>query len=308
MTPRTATPLIWLPLLLATAGCRDRAAPVQPPERYGTAVRTGFLQDPALCEASGLAASHRDDTLWSHNDSGTSEVLYALGPDGSDRGEVRIRGVENRDWEDIASFVLGGIPYLLVADTGDNAAIYGTYSLLVVEEPRLEEGPTDVPVAWSVRFQYPEGARDCEAVGVDVAAERVLLLTKRTRPPVLYDLPLRAEADLVTARRLTPVPHIPQPTAADLEADPQYGSVRAQPTALDVRADDAVALVQTYGDTYLFHRAPEQSWAQAFAQVPQTIDSPQLQQTEAACFVGDAIYITTEQLPAPIYRIDLPPQ
>jgi len=307
MSPRTAFALAWTLLLLAMAGCQGRDVPVQPPERRGPAVLAGTLQIPALDEASGLAASHRDDTLWSHNDSGTSEVLYALGPDGSGRGEVRVRGVENRDWEDIASFVLSGTPYLLIADTGDNAAIYGTYAFHVVEEPHLDEGPADVPVAWSVRFRYPEGSRDCEAVGVDIAAQRVLLLTKRTDPPVLYDLPLRADGALVVATKLTTVPHIPQPTAADLEEDPKYGSVRAQPTALDVREDGRAALVQTYGDTHLFHRDPGQSWADAFAGVPETIDSPQLPQTEAACFVGDAIYLTTEKHPAPLYRIDLPP-
>jgi hypothetical protein len=301
----------WMSLLLGFSlllACRTQEEGQASSERHYSAVQSGTLQISDLAEASGLAASRRDDTLWSHNDSGTSPVLYAMGPDGSARGEVRVRGVENRDWEDLSSFVIAGTPYLLIADVGDNAQIYGTYALHVVEEPRLDHPPGDVPVAWTVRFRYPKGAMDCEAVAVDVAEEHVLLLTKRTEPPVLYDLPLRpADTQVVVARQLTEVPHIPQPTEADLAEDPLWGHVRAQPTAMDINDEGTVALVQTYGDTYLFRRAPGETWAEVFARVPETIDTPQLAQTEAACFAGSSICLTTEKHPAPLYRIDLPP-
>jgi len=304
------TPHTWMSLLLAFAlvsACRTREAPEVSPEYHSPAVQTGTLQFSDLDEASGLAASHRDDTLWVVNDSNNPAVLFAMGPDGSERGRVRVLGVENRDWEDLASFVLAGTPYLLIADVGDNKAVHSACSLHVVEEPRLDTALTEAPVAWTVRFGFPDGPRDCEAVGVDTEAERVLLLTKRDEPPVLYDVPLRPMGDTpVVARRLAEGPHIPQPTQADLAEDPDYGATRAQPTAMDIDAEGRFALVQTYGDTYLFRREPGEDWAEVFARVPETIDIPQLRQTEAACFSGSWIYLTTEKHPAPLYRVGVP--
>ena len=69
----------------------------------------GRITHPAARETSGLAASHRThDLLWSDNDSGGQPVLYGIGIDGHLRGTVRVAGVKNIDWEDLASFELDG--------------------------------------------------------------------------------------------------------------------------------------------------------------------------------------------------------
>ena len=82
--------------------------------------------------------------------------------------------------------------YLLFADVGDNFARRQSVSFLVVEEPKLEtDQQRPLPVAWQVEFSYPNGPRDSEAVAVDPATERVLILSKRTFPNELYWVPLR---------------------------------------------------------------------------------------------------------------------
>ena len=102
----------------------------------------------------------------------------------------RVKGAKNIDWEDLASFDLGGRHYLMVADTGDNGGLRRTLQLHAFEEPaRLRDGGTLEP-AWSIAFRWPDGPRDCEAVAVDAAAGRVLLVSKKRRPPELFDLPL----------------------------------------------------------------------------------------------------------------------
>jgi len=63
----------------------------------------GTLQDPALVEVSGIAASTRyPSTLWAHNDSGDTARLFAITDAGADRVTFTLSGATANDWEDIA--------------------------------------------------------------------------------------------------------------------------------------------------------------------------------------------------------------
>ncbi|MGI9571502.1 MAG: hypothetical protein ACR2PH_17575, partial [Desulfobulbia bacterium] len=84
----------------------------------------GNLADESLSEASGMVASRRHkNLLWVINDGGNPPLIHAVGLDGSNRGQVRIRNAPNKDWEDLAAFQFDGYPYLLIADCGDNNRI-----------------------------------------------------------------------------------------------------------------------------------------------------------------------------------------
>lgn len=275
---------------------------------------TGMLAHTDLVETSGVAFSRREaDLLWMINDGGHPAALYALGTDGRDQGRIIVDGAHNTDWEDLAGFDLAGRAYLMIADVGDNQAVRATSRIYVVEEPtRLASGafPQAVRLAWQFDFRYEDGPRDCEGAAVDMQAERILLITKRTRPPQLYTLPLRPPSDIKIpiARRVGEMPRLPPPTVQDRLVHPRLGTVFSQPTALDIRMDNRLAVVLTYKDAYLFPRAPEQAWATALAGSPLTVPLPALKQMEAACFDGrgDALYITTEQRPAPLLKVALP--
>src|SRR5215208_316535 len=59
------------------------------------------LQEPAVNESSGIAASRLDPGLfWTHNDSGDDPFIYAFDREGKRRGVWRVRQAEARDWED----------------------------------------------------------------------------------------------------------------------------------------------------------------------------------------------------------------
>jgi len=329
---RRAAALAAFALAMAGCGGRDlgagwrgllaiRGAPLGEPvalERapYGDAVYAGRAGSPLLTEASGLAASRRQgDLLWSHNDSGQRPRLYAFATDGSERGRVWVDDVDPVDWEDLAAFTWRGTPYLLIADTGDNWSWRDRVELLVVEElPLIGSGfprGTSVPVAWRIPFRFEDGPRDCEAVAVDPEGPRVLLLSKRTVPPVLYELPLLPETGAETealrvARRLAEVPGIPPPTAEDVEDRRWLGRYSAMPTGLDISPDGRLAAVLTYREAYLFERAPGESWADAFTRRPQRIPMPPLRQAEAIAFGSDGrtLFVTGEKRPAPLFRLD----
>ena len=181
------TVFLYLILALSTSACAMPTGMSQ----------AGSITAPSIDEASGLAVSRiNDQILWTHNDSGDTARIFAIDTQGQQLATVNITGVNNTDWEDIASFVYQGESYLLIADVGDNQAKRSQYQLHLIKEPNLsllngQKNLSAKPV-WSMTFTYPDGAHDCESVAVDSVKGKILLLTKRDKLPILYELPLIA--------------------------------------------------------------------------------------------------------------------
>ncbi|HUF19342.1 MAG TPA: hypothetical protein VMP00_01185, partial [Burkholderiales bacterium] len=267
------------------------------------------LENPAITEASGLARSSlENDRLWVINDGGSPPVLYAIGTDGSDHGSLTLEAASNIDWEAIASFELDGKAWLLIADTGDNEAARRYSTVYVVEEPTLDRGAdvTAMP-AWTIRFRWPEGPLDCEAVAVDAAAERILLLSKRSIPAVLYELPLRApdRGAIAIATRLGAVQALPPPTADDLARAAPERNWHWQPTAMDIVPGGDRAVILTYRAVYHFTRAAGESWLATLQKATAVRDLAGIREAEAVAFSGDAdhVHVTVEAPHPPLYRI-----
>jgi hypothetical protein len=226
-------------------------------------------------------------------------VLYAIRADGRRVASITITGATNTDWEDLASFDLGGRHYLLIADTGDNGALRRTAQLYVVEEPAVLRNGTLAP-AWSIAFRWPDGPRDCEAVAVDAARGEVLLISKRHRPPELFSLPLTPSPGLQVARRIGALAGVPRPTAEELQDDPREARIRHQVTAADLAPDGRTLAVLTYGEVLFYRRSGDQPWEQAAARPPEIRPLPWLPQAEALGWSpgGRALYATGEVAPA----------
>ncbi|MBM4149184.1 MAG: hypothetical protein FJ224_09070 [Lentisphaerae bacterium] len=278
---------------------------------FSTPRRMGRLSCRSVNESSGLAPSRLTPGMfWTHNDSGGQPVLYAFLADGSEAGAMEIDGAKNRDWEDLASFVLKGKPFLLVADVGDNNAKREHCTLYVVPEPR-SFGTNSIlkcAPAMVITFRYPDGPRDCESVAVDATAGRVLMISKRDKPPVLYELDL-AQAPSphpVVARRLCQVSGIPEPGEYDFRTYGNWADFIWQPTALDISPDGMTALLLTYREACVYERRrADESWAETFSREPQFVRLPQLRGMEAACFGADgrSVFVTREGSDPPFYAI-----
>jgi len=273
---------------------------------------TGLITDPRVAEISGIAASARsDEVLWAINDSGNAPELYALTPSGRVLQQVRIAGVANTDWEDLAAFTRDGKPYLLIADIGDNGGVRAELQLIVVAEPMIgEDTPSTVEPAYVLRVQWPDGPRDSEAVAVNPQGTEALLMSKRRAPAQLFAVSLAPPTDreqVRTARLLTAVSGIPQPSGNELRRAPRSGLWLAQPTAMDIRADGSVVIL-TYRDAYFFAARPGGDLAAALARAPQRLHLPPLPQGEAIAFArdGQSIWATSERLPAPLLRTTAP--
>ncbi|MEG3193012.1 hypothetical protein [Lysobacter sp. D1-1-M9] len=286
--------------LAVAAGC-TRSSEEQPGARP-----SGLLLDPQMNEISGLAASRRHrDVLWMHDDGGNPERLFAVSDKGRRLATFGVEGIVKTDWEDIAAFELDGRDYLLIADTGDNGGLRHTLQLHVIEEPASLQNARLQPV-WSIAFRWPDGARDCEAVAVDVARNQVLLVSKKRQPPQLFAVALRpAGTGLQTAVQLGELAGVPQMSEPALQQAPASGRYDSQVTAADISPDGRTLAVMTYRYLLLYPRADREDWGTAVSRAPQLSELPWLPQAEALGWSadGDALYATGEFVPAPLYRI-----
>jgi len=277
--------------------------------------QVAWIEHKALSEISGLAASTLlSDRLWAINDSNNPASIYAINVNGNVEGQYSIDNAQNYDWEALASFRLNNMPYLLIADIGDNRAQRDHYTLYIVPEPddiaRRVDLQQTIQMAWTITYQYEDGPQDAESIAVDALNNKIFVLNKRTVPVRLYELPLmpnKPKSVSLTAKKITQITNIMQPRLANIftgNATQPFGGLV---TDMSISPNQQSAVILTYSRAYLLHRNPAEDWATAFSRAPEIIDFPLLQQAEAItyAFDGKSIYITSEDQPSPLIQVVL---
>lgn len=156
----------------------------------------GVVRSNDINEASGIALSKTNkDVLWTHNDSGDSSRLFAIGVDGTNVGEFTLQGPRARDWEDIA---VGpgpedGQSYIYIGEIGDNRAKFPDKYIYRIKEPVVGSGnkPTDGVITDFdiIAFRFPDGNRDAETVMVDPLTKDIYVVSKRESHVRIYRAP-----------------------------------------------------------------------------------------------------------------------
>jgi len=287
-------------------GCSPPAPEPQAPQHLPATVLAGRLENKAIDEASGIARSQRQqDVFWVINDGGKPR-LHAVDDRGRELGQVKLIGAKHIDWEDIASFSLAGKPYLLVADIGDNNNKRKDVTVYVVEEPETDQDEAEV--AWSFDYKYPNGPRDAEALTVDIDNERILVLTKRDIPALLYELPLRpASGKRQQAKPLGVIRSLPQPSRQDVMFAPATKARYWQPSGMDMSADGHAAVILTYRGVYYYRRKANELWIDALRNRPAPVSTGDFREAESVAFSPDgrSVFVTFEDRNAILLRIDL---
>lgn len=233
----------------------------------------GVLQNSRIDEASGLVASwDYPNLLYTHNDSGGEPHLYLLDSTGKDKGVIKLKGVQNRDWEDIA---IGpgpeaGKSYVYVGEIGDNNGKYETISLLRFKEPETLKGETEVTPE-TIHLTYPDWPRDAETLMVDPWNGDVFILTKRDSSNTLYTV----EADKLEVGN-EPIP---------------LKKVRKLPITMsvagDISKDGTQILIKNYWVVYYWTRSPGESIPEALSRPPVLLPYKPEPQGEAIAFFPD---------------------
>jgi len=275
--------LIVLIILVCALSCgkRNRSGDS---EIFLEGKRLGQLKDKRLEEVSGLAASNANPGyLWTHNDSGNPAVVYLVDESLNIRLACRLKGVKNRDWEDIA---VGPGPdenktYVYVADIGDNNADHAVKYIYRFEEPILETPKREVTITKfdTIAFRLEDGKKDTEAIMIHPGSKNIYVVSKRERPVVVYEIryPYSVNTTL-TAEKIVSLP-------------------LTQIVSADISWDGKEVLMKNYDDIY-YWQTNDRPIRDVLQQKPQLLKYTEEPQGEAISFNvdGSGFYTLSETI------------
>ncbi|MFO7808566.1 hypothetical protein [Guyparkeria sp.] len=269
-------------------------------------------------EASGLAHSGQHiGLLWTHNDNindpgsmqRVTPLVHGIDFEGRRLLSLELDGVIQRDWEAVERLHVEGSHSLVVADSGDNRDSWPDYVLWFLDEPT--ELPPSVTTNITtpthlLRFRYPDGPADTEAMVVDPHGDQILVLTKREDPPRLFALPLSARqpfpdegsprerlasAEVHQARLLGPMGGLAPTDPINWLLSPLTGRQTSLPTGMALSPDGRLLAVLTYSSLYLFRRDVGERWSEAIRRPVASRSLPRIDQWEGIAFDQDASHL-----------------
>ncbi|MDB4460756.1 hypothetical protein N9047_01035 [bacterium] len=264
----------------------------------------GTNRNKDVTESSGLAFSRQiPDAIWTINDSGNADRAFLLQTNGKLLAEIKLKEARNIDWEALADFEIDGKPYLMIADVGDNARRRKSYQLYFFPEPDLHQQiktAGDKPVKKTVKpkqieFNYEDGPKNCEAIGVDSNNQKIWLVEKvafgasQKKTPGVYalDFSLKSKKKTRVAKRIADFP------------------IR-NVTGMDFSDDGNSLIIRNYLNAHLYTRLDDQPWSELINETtPRAVLLPIQRQGEAICFTPDsqALIVTSEFISQPIWKV-----
>jgi len=245
---------------------------------------------------------HNNENYWAINDSGNSPSLFEINEQGLQLNEYKLP-FANLDWEDLASFESDDSPWIMIADTGDNARLRRLSTLYFVAHPGSEDSANLSP-GHRLDFVYEDGPQNVESVSVSTVEKKIYLISKGASGANIYTLPLILEPyqGLLTAVRVGQLGDLF--TATDVKWWERFFAKRLllSPTSLDISADDRLAVIGNYRHAYLFKRNADENWAHAFSRKPELLLTHRMEQSESISFSSqsDKVMLSSEGLHAPV--------
>lgn len=283
----------------------QQRAVAQVSETYELPVKLADLEERAVNESSGLAASRTSPGLyWTHNDSDNGPFIYAFDSKGARRGVWRVTGAVSRDWEDIAAGPgpKSGASYLYIGDTGDNSGRRAEIIVYRVPEPTIETSavtssklrPLVTEPAEAIRLRYPDGEHDAEALLVHPTSGKIYIVTKVAfEDPSIYEFDSMAATDSPTT--LTRV--------GQLKVQSLFGGII---TGGAISPDgQRVALCDLFQGYELALSGPNTPFDEIWKQPLKTIYLGKRKQGESITYRldGKALLATSEGLPTPLIEV-----
>jgi hypothetical protein len=159
-------------------------------------------------EVSGMADSEiNPGYCWVQQDSNNPPEIILLDHDGLVYKKIYLKGATNIDWEDITTGTLPGTngKVLLIAETGNNSLSRSEFSIYRFPEPSISQDT--INTYHQIRFIYPDGPHDAEALLSDINGD-IYLITKRDTRSRIYKLPFPQQLTAVnTAQFLSELPY-----------------------------------------------------------------------------------------------------
>lgn len=237
----------------------------------------GTIQSNEINEASGLVASRSNPgVLWTHNDSGGGNFIFALNELGQHLGIYTINGASNRDWEDIAigKNPTTGQSEIYLAEIGDNGHNNTIKHIYIVPEPQVSPNQSpialDLTTSRTISFTYPNSVNyDAETFLYDQRSNNFYIITKRNTDEQgsyekIFSLDYPLTNDIIVA-------NFEGNITIPLDDLVNYGA-----TAGDISPDGNFILIKNYQNIYMWERKnmsiPE-ALAQNYIEVPYIMEA-----------------------------------
>ncbi len=271
---------------------------------FGTPEVVAHLSSGDIDESSGLAVSKcQQDVFWTHNDSGGGPFLYAFNSSGKSLGTWRLNGARNADWEDMATVkAADGQCYLYIGEIGDNQQRRDSHSAYRVREPQVttdgsgssKKTPLSIEEFNVLKFQYPGGRHNAEALLVHPVTNDIYVITKEIGgPSEVFKLIPKFDVDEVQMAFKV--------GAISLPAIPT-GFV----TGGDISPDGSHVVLCDYFSGYeLVLPSTAKTFDEVWTQTPTPFDLGPREIGESIAFAGDenSVFATTENAKPPLIRV-----
>lgn len=281
----------------------------------------GDIEYADISESSGLAVSRRyqgeDGIIWTHNDSGDTARIFAMGTDGSHQGVVHLEGIEAVDWEDMSlgpcsvqkagdEDADGNTPTCLyLGDIGDNEAVRPHVTVYRLREPQLpEDRPVDLTVKASditaIHYRYEDGARDAETLMVHPTTGRLYVVDKSRTDGISQVYRVPNPADPTTS----PEAPAQAPRIGQLDFSDRSGFAKMT-TAGDIAPSGKEFSIRTYTKVYTYCVPDGKDFEAVFSAERTLSQPPPTIQGEALAYApdGHALWLTSERRPAPLWKM-----
>lgn len=255
---------------------------------FEQSISLGRVELADIDEASGLVASRSNPyAFWTHNDSGGKNRLFLLGNQGQHLGIFTLKGVKARDWEDIA---IGpgpkeGANYIYVGEIGDNKGKYDIKKIYRFIEPDVSQvtSATNQKISKdkieTIRFRFPDGNRDAEAMMVDPLTKDIFMVTKREDNVRVYVLRYpQSTTEVSTLERVGTLP-------------------LHKIVAGDISPDGKEVLLKDYGNIYYWQKSENESIEELLKNTPKRLPYIVEPQGESIAWAADGsgFYTVSEE-------------
>lgn len=198
-------------LLVSLFSCSAKEQQQAASDAFLPGQKLAELTNQDLKEVSGIASSIANPKhLWAHNDAGNKAEIYLLDESLDVKMICVLKGIENRDWEDIA---VGPGPdpnksYVYVGEIGDNDANHREKYVYRFEEPVLNENERRALISDfdKITFSLEGSIKDTETLLLDPRTKNLYVVTKRENPVYIYELKYPYNEEVNTAQKMFSLP------------------------------------------------------------------------------------------------------
>ena len=264
----------------------------------------GTIKTAEITESSGVVNSRcNENILWTHNDSGDANYIYALNKQGAKLATFRVSGAKNLDWEDLATFKnSAGECFLYVGDIGNNGLDRDELTVYRVKEPMItgstetsRETAVETEKAEAIKFSYPDDTHNAETLLVHPLNGDVYIITKEESDPAgVYKLAANFNPD--TLNKLEKISDFKVPAIP-------YGLL----TGGEISPDGKRVVICDYFAGYEIELpADAQTFDDIWKQKIAKISLGERKQGEAIAYSSDgkSIYATSEKKNSPIILVN----